>query len=71
MHSENYLRGYEAALVEIYVALDSEDHPRACGPCRACSVIRDVISNIFLKIGAMLSPDDFGTLSRVIRKLNQ
>ena len=70
-HSAEYQRGYESALVEIYVALDSEDHPRTCGPCRACGVIQDVISDVFLKIGTMLPEEDFDTVSRIIQKLNQ
>ena len=69
--SQGYQRGYDAALAEIYAALDSDDHPGNCGPCRACGVIRTVIEDTFMKLGKLLPPDDFDSISRMIQRLNQ
>ena len=71
MSDEDYRRGYGSALADIYAALDSDDHPRECGPCRVCGVIQDVISDVFLKLGNLLSEEDFNLISRIIQKLNQ
>ena len=71
MPSKDYQCGYYAALASIYAALDSDDHPRNCGPCRACGVIRAVIEDTFLKLGQLLPEEDFESISRIIQRLNQ
>ena len=67
----DYQRGYEAALADIYAALESSDHPRNCGTCRACGVIRSVIESTFMELGRLLPGEDFEMLSKMIRRLNQ
>ena len=71
IESLEFQRGYDAALAEIYVALDSDDHPKNCGGCRSCGVIRSVIEDVFLKLGTLLPPDDFESISKMIQRLNQ
>ena len=71
MHSEDCLRGYEAALTEIYAAIESEDHPRNCGDCRACGVIRAAIESCFSELARLLPLKDFIELARMINRLNQ
>ena len=66
-----YYQGYEAAYTELYAAIDSDDHPRNCGVCRACGVIRTVIEDTFLKLGGLLTPEEFDTLAAMLARLNR
>ena len=67
----DYQRGYDAALADIYEALDSDDHPRNCGTCRSCGVIRSVIESTFMELGRQLPLEDFEALSKMIRRMNE
>ena len=71
MSADRYSEGIEAAYKEIYYAIESDDHPRNCGPCRACWLIRSVIEDTFLSVGSMLSPEDFTTMRNLMAKLNE
>ena len=71
MPNSDYQRGYDAALADIYAAIESPDHPRRCGTCRACGVIRSVIESTFKELGKQLPPGDFEAMSGMIRRLNQ
>ena len=71
MPASDYQRGYDAALADIYAALESDDHPRNCGTCRPCGVIRSMIENIFMELGQRLPPEDFEAMSKMIQRLNQ
>ena len=68
---QEYQRGYDAALVEIYAASIPTIIQENCGSCRACGVIRSVIEETFVKLGELLTDDEFKTLSRMILRLNQ
>ena len=70
MPASDYRRGYDDAIADIYAALDSYDHPRNCGTCRACGVIRSVVEGTFMELGKQLAPEDFEAMSTLIRRLN-
>ena len=69
--SQEYQRGYDAALAEIYSALDSNDHPANCGSCRACGIIRSVIEDTFTRLSLLLPPEDVEALIKMVNRLNQ
>ena len=69
--SQEYQRGYDAALAEIYAALDSDDHPANCGNCRACGVIRSVIEDTFTRLSLLLPLEDVEALIKMVNRLNQ
>ena len=65
-----YGAGYEAAYTEIYAAIESDDHPRNCGDCRACGVMRSVIEDAMMQLGRKLSVDELLTLSGILARVN-
>ena len=71
MESSGYQRSYDAAYVEIYAAINSDDHPKNCGDCRACGVMRTVLENAMTTLGRKLSQDDFWTLATILKRANQ
>ena len=71
MPTSDYRCGYDAALADIYAALESSDHPRNCGTCQACGVIRSVIESTFMELGRLLPSEDFEVLSKMIQRLNE
>lgn len=70
MPTSDYQRGYDAALADVYTALESDDHPRRCGTCRSCGVIRSVIESTFMELGRLLPGEDFDAMSTIVRRLN-
>lgn len=69
--SPEYQNGYEAAYAEIYAAINSEDHPRSCGRCRACGVIRTVLEDTLMQLGRLLTEDEFDTLSAMLMRISR
>lgn len=69
--SSEYQNGYETAYTEIYVAIDSEDHPRNCGTCRACGVIRAVLEDTLMQLCRLLTEDEFDTLSAMLMRISR
>ena len=69
MQNGEYQRGYEAAYTEIYAAIDSDDHPRNCGNCRACGVMRSVLEDAFGQLATMLTEEEFQYLTEVMQRL--
>ena len=63
-----YRAGYQVAYAEIYSAIDSADHPRRGGDCRACGVVRSVSEGAMLNLARKLSRAEFDTLARVNAK---
>lgn len=70
MATDSYQAGYEAAYTEIYAALESEDHPRNCGDCRACGVMRSVIEDAMLTLSRKLSTEEFFSLASIFAQVN-
>ena len=69
--SSEYQRGYEAAYAEIYAAIDSEDHPKNCGTCRACGVMRTVLEDAMTTLGRKLSQEDFWALAAILKRADE
>lgn len=67
MAQSEYERGYDAALAEIYAALNSDEHP--CGNCRACGVIRSVIEDTLLSLANVMTEEEFTTIAKIISRL--
>ena len=68
--NSDYQDGYEAAYAEIYAAIDSDDHPKNCGTCRACGVMRTVLEDAMTTLGRKLSQDDFWALATILQRTN-
>ena len=64
----SYQDGYNAAYTEIYAAIESEDHPRQCGSCRACGVMRSVLEGMMLTLGPKLTESEFFTLADILAR---
>ena len=62
--------GYESAYTEIYAAIESEDHPRNCGDCRACGVMRSVLEWMMLSLSPKLTKEEFWTLADILARAN-
>ena len=69
MQNAEFIRGYEAAYTEMYAAINSNDHPRNCGSCRACGVMRSVLEDAFSQLGSMLSEEEFQYLAGMMQRL--
>ena len=54
----------------MHAAIESEDHPRNCGDCRACGVIRAVIDDTMRQLSEMLDTVDFLELVRIVNQAN-
>ena len=70
MVDREYQAGYEAAYAEIYAAVESESHPRECGDCRACGVMRTVIEDMMSTLSRKLTEDEFRTLAGILARVN-
>ena len=67
-----YQKGYEAAYLEIYATIDSDEHPKICGgECRPCGVIRTALEDGMRRIGARLTPDEFNCLAGMLARINR
>ena len=66
----NYQDGYNAAYAEIYAAIESEDHPRQCGSCRACGVMKSVIEEMMLTLSRKLTGEEFSALADILARVN-
>ena len=69
MNRKEYQRGYEAAYTEIYAAINSPKHPRSCGNCRACGVMRSVLEDAFSQLATMLTEEEFQLLAGAMQRL--
>ena len=69
--SSEYQNGYEAAYTDIYAAIDSEDHLRNCGTCRACGVIRTVLEDGLMQLERLLTKEEFDTLSAMLMRISR
>ena len=70
MADSSYQAGYAAAYAEIYAAIESEDHPRKCGDCRACGVMKSVIEGTMLTLSRKLTETEFSTLAGIFARVN-
>ena len=68
---QEYQRSYDAAFAKIYAAIDSEDHPRNCGTCRACGVIRAVIESTMMQLGSLLTEAEFNALAAMLARVKR
>lgn len=67
-----YQQGYEDAYAGIYAAIESDDHPRICGgTCHPCGVVRTALESSLLRLGQMMSPEDFQTFTEIIARVNR
>ena len=70
MADSDYQAGYEAAYAEVYAAIQSDKHPRECGHCRACGLMRAVIEDAMFTLGLKLTEEEFSTLAGILARVN-
>lgn len=69
--NQDYLEGFEAAYAEIYTVIGSDDHPGECeGWCRPCQVIRAVTEDLLLRLGRVMTDDEFEAMAEIIAKMS-
>ena len=62
--------GYEQAYREIYNVLNDDAHQQACGECRPCGVIQEIVEVLMETLAGKLTQDEFYTVAILLARTN-
>ncbi len=65
-HKQSYLKGYDAAFIDMIDTTGSAEHTQQCGECRSCEVVNGIVNSLITQLIEYMDHDEYSTFLTIM-----